>query len=521
MSMPVMKRRPMMDLAEIEGPLRRPRSANRWDNEPIAELARLLGRQDDLGKSGLQTDDVGQMNGRLISGSESSERKEPPPLERFITGDFAAIEAGLLGLGRQSRARPARAEAPALRREGPVLPERVVSDDFVEIKAGTDSVGRRPEPPISSQVEDIRAERTEPAAPAAFGAFDFAAIEAELLGARRQKLDAMPKEAGAPALPSGVTLHPDDEPEAALSRHIGIADDDIRSRLPIYAIAAIIVAGLVGIGASLGSRSGQTGLPETASSGPAMEAAAQAGPQSGVNGSGFGDSRQEASAFTDNLGQAKESSVAQEQAPAQDKTPRVISLSEPAQSEAGVETEAAIAATPQVQAQERLQEQARALADQGPSAAAFAPAQAPVAAVRPDDAPLAAAVPEQAATGAAPTPRAVASAPRSQAQKPAAHAAAASGHGHSGQNANVAKATPAASVAKPASAKSAAAKSALAKPALAKPTSAKPASANVAAAPVAPPASPAPAPAAGPFGFAQTAVSSITTGAAKLFDWGH
>ncbi len=496
MSMPVTKRRQINDLAELEGPQRRPRSATRVEaaahveNEPIAELARLLGRQEDLSKAagvtpGGLAKGAGAANGRL-GGPGAAERKDPPPLERFITGDFAAIEAGLLGIGRAAQARLA-AEPWSEPRRAFARTEPVVSANFAAIDSGA-AFAERLEPTLSPHVGEIHAERSEPVAPAGFAPFDFAAIETELLNVRRQKLEAPRPDAETPDILAGATLLSDDESDASLDRPLGISDDDIRSRIPLYAIAAIIIAGLIGIGASFGSRSGEPSRPELAALDSADAAAAlPAESRSGPNAAGFNDAPETPSVAANNPGQSDDLALAQEN------SPRVISLAEPAQSAPAVATEAAIEPPPQ--------EPAQALAEP-PAAVAPEAAQVRTVAVQPDGALVPNdAGPRPAAFAAPPAPRPAA---KAQARKPAQHVAAApkragaaASNGHAGPSAHAAKAKPIAVAAKPVPAQAA----------------------NVPAS--APAAAPAPAQPAGPFGFAQTAVNSITTGAAKLFDFGR
>src|SRR5437870_2565800 len=47
MSEPIVKRRPMIDLEEFERRLRKPLAANQGDDDPLAELARFVGEQED------------------------------------------------------------------------------------------------------------------------------------------------------------------------------------------------------------------------------------------------------------------------------------------------------------------------------------------------------------------------------------------------------------------------------------------------------------------------------------------
>jgi hypothetical protein len=101
MSEPTVKRRPMIDFEEFERRLRKPLSLSQEDYDPLAELARFGGGQvepypDDPYRSmfepqGRQAASAGR------AGQEQGEVKERPKPEPFIRGDFASIEAGLLG----------------------------------------------------------------------------------------------------------------------------------------------------------------------------------------------------------------------------------------------------------------------------------------------------------------------------------------------------------------------------------------------------------------------------------------
>jgi len=103
MSEPTVKRRPMIDFEEFERRLRKPLSLSQEDNDPLAELARFGGGQvepylDDpyrsmfepQGRQALGAGRAGQEHGK-------AKAEERPKTEPFIRGDFASIEAGLLG----------------------------------------------------------------------------------------------------------------------------------------------------------------------------------------------------------------------------------------------------------------------------------------------------------------------------------------------------------------------------------------------------------------------------------------
>jgi hypothetical protein len=105
MSEPIVKRRPMIDLEDFERRLRKPLAGNHGDDDPLAELARFVGAQEDPYKT------VFEPLSRLPAGTsrrgpdhedheDHGEGKEIGAHEPLIGGDFAAIEAGLLGAAR-------------------------------------------------------------------------------------------------------------------------------------------------------------------------------------------------------------------------------------------------------------------------------------------------------------------------------------------------------------------------------------------------------------------------------------
>jgi SPOR domain len=170
MSEPIVKRRPMIDLEEFERRLRKPLAASQGDDDPLAELARFVGEQEDPYKTmfePLSRDPAGT----LQRGPDHGEGEEQGAHEPLIRGDFAAVEAGLLGATRHESG------------------ENLSLSDAVE-----------------------------------------ACEEAE--GAERWRYE---DTAGIP--------HEADPPF-----------EEIRSRRPLYVMAAMIVAGIAGIGASFGFR---------------------------------------------------------------------------------------------------------------------------------------------------------------------------------------------------------------------------------------------------------------------------
>jgi SPOR domain len=96
MSEPIVKRRPMIDLEEFERRLRKPLAANQGDDDPLAELARFVGEQEDPYKAVFEPLSR-RPAGTLRRGPDYGEGEERSAHEPLIRGDFAAIEAGLLG----------------------------------------------------------------------------------------------------------------------------------------------------------------------------------------------------------------------------------------------------------------------------------------------------------------------------------------------------------------------------------------------------------------------------------------
>lgn len=112
----VAKRRPMIDLEQFERRLRQPNAASRADEDPLAELARLVGGQDDPYKADPYKAVFEQKGQQPSAGkpethddyaddyaAERWQETTPDDLaeqERLISGNFASIEAGLRANGR-------------------------------------------------------------------------------------------------------------------------------------------------------------------------------------------------------------------------------------------------------------------------------------------------------------------------------------------------------------------------------------------------------------------------------------
>ena len=173
MSEPIVKRRPMIDLEEFERRLRKPLAANQGDEDPLAELARFVGEQEDPFREDPYETVFEPLSrrpaGTSRSGPDHDEDEERGAREPLIRGDFAAVEAGLLGAARHESG------------------------------------------------ENL---------------------------AKSEDLDGCEEAEGAE--------HWRYEDSAAGSSEAGSPFEEIRSRRPLYVMAAMIVAGLAGIGASFG-----------------------------------------------------------------------------------------------------------------------------------------------------------------------------------------------------------------------------------------------------------------------------
>src|SRR5580704_7198760 len=215
------KRCPLIDWDELESRLCRPCSPDEKDDDPLAELLRIIGGKDESHETDFEPNTPLSARAWQDAG-EPGELKQPDAQVRLVGGEFAAIEAGLLGTKQTQLA---------------VLPE-----------AERSTVGyRRPNAPL------IRG--------------DFAAIEAGLLGAPREQAAATVSEANMSNAFSSVDIgsqpfvHQDNQP---VSRHAGVAHWQNRSR-PLYVMVAIIIVAMAGIAVGIGLKSRASGAPEIAS----------------------------------------------------------------------------------------------------------------------------------------------------------------------------------------------------------------------------------------------------------------
>jgi hypothetical protein len=215
------KRRPMIDLDEFEKRLCRPCSTDQKDGDPLAELVRIIGDKDEPHETDFEPN--APLSARAWQ--DAGESNQPDAQVRLVGGDFAAIEAGLLGK-------------------------------------------KQPQAAILSEAERSTVEYKMPNARAPLISGDFAAIEAGLLGALREHATATVSETDMSNTFSSVDigsqrfLHQDNQP---VSRHAGVADGQNRSRRPLYGMVAIVTVAMAGVAVSFGLKDRSSGPPEIAS----------------------------------------------------------------------------------------------------------------------------------------------------------------------------------------------------------------------------------------------------------------
>ncbi len=220
------KPRPMIDLDEFERHLCRPCSTDQRGGEPLAELAellRIIGGEDESHETDFERKTPLSATARQDTGGPG-ELNRPDAQVHLVGGDFAAIEAGLLGT-KQPQAAMAEAERSAV-------------------------------------------EGKEPNARAPLIGGDFAAIEAGLLGAPREQAMATVSAAdisnafSSMDIGSQCSLPQDNQ---LVSRHAGVADGQNRARRPHYVMGAIVIVAMAGIAVGIGLKSLASGPPEIAS----------------------------------------------------------------------------------------------------------------------------------------------------------------------------------------------------------------------------------------------------------------
>lgn len=237
MSDVVTKRRPMIDLDEFEKRLSQPFSPDQKNGDPLAELLRIIG--DKIEPQFEPTADLWAK-----TPGDAGELCAPKQMDvqiRAIASDFPAIEAGLLAAKQPRAATPLDAER--------------------------------------STVEYKR-----PSTRALIGG-DFAAIEAGLLSGLREQTAGAGADAGeSKALPSvehGGEQRWLDQERQPISRLVGDDAEQGRSRRPLFAMGALIIAGITGIivSSGLGNRASNPAdiaVIKAENSSPARDAAADA-----------------------------------------------------------------------------------------------------------------------------------------------------------------------------------------------------------------------------------------------------
>jgi len=220
----ITKRRPMIDLDEFERRLGRPCATDQRDGDPLAELLRIIGDKDEPHKTDLEPKTQLSAMARPDIG-ETGEWKQPDAQAHLVGGNFAAIEAGLLGTKQ---------------------PDAVTLRD--------------------AERSTVENKRPKPRVPLLGG--DFAAIEAALLGALREQTTTTVSEANItnafPSVDLGSEgrLYQHDQPA---SRHTGVAGGQIKSRRAPYVVVAILIVGMTGVAVSFGLNSRLSGPPDIAS----------------------------------------------------------------------------------------------------------------------------------------------------------------------------------------------------------------------------------------------------------------
>jgi hypothetical protein len=411
----IIKRRPMIDLDEFERRLGRPCSTDQKDDDPLAELRRIVGDKNEPHKTNFEPKTQLPAMARPDLG-ETGDGKQPDAQAHLVGGNFATIEAELLGTKQ---------------------PDAVTLRD--------------------AERSTIENKRPKPRVPLLSG--DFAVIEAGLLGALREQTTTTVSEANIPnAFPSvdlgsEGRLYQHDQPA---SRHTGVARGQIKSRRAPYVMGAILLIGMAGVAVSFGLNSRLSGQSDIAS-------------------------------------------IKADNGPDNPQTDAISSADVPAQDAANLSTPFDL---PQAEEKSLPTASHTELDNGAPAAPVMTPAQVqnpaeplstPVASVdtAPDGAPLSAL--QSPAAAKARTPKAAGHVAKPLKPAVARHS---DSHGQRRQIANKAKATPV------------------------NPNNSEPAPIGVPNAET-PTTQPNPATNGGPLGLVQSAVNSLTSTTAKLFEWGR
>ena len=235
------KRRPMIDLDEFERRLCRPCSTDQKDGDPLAELLRIIGGKDESHETDFEPKYPAFSKG--VAGCRGTgELNQPDAHVRLLGGDFAAIEAGLLGTKQPQAAIPSEAEGSTVEYERPNARAPLISGDFAAIEAGLLGASRGQATATVSETDMSNA----------FSSMD--------IGSQR-------------------SLDQDNQPA---SRHAGVADGQNRSRRPLNVMVAIVIVAMAGIAVGIGLKSRASGPPEIAS----IKAESGAAKQQGDTASG-------------------------------------------------------------------------------------------------------------------------------------------------------------------------------------------------------------------------------------------
>ncbi len=227
-------RRPIIDWDELESRLCRPCSPDKNDADPLAELLRIIGDKDESHETDFEPKTPLSARARQDA-EEPGDLNQPDVQVRLVSGDFAAIEAGLLGTKQPQAAIPSEAERSTIEYKG--------SNARAPLLSG-----------------------------------DFAAIEAGLLGSPREQATATVSDANISNAISNADigsqrfLDPGNRPVSRLAR---VAGGQNSSRRPLYVMVAIVTVAMAGIAVSFGLNSRLSGPLEIASikaeNGPAKQ----------------------------------------------------------------------------------------------------------------------------------------------------------------------------------------------------------------------------------------------------------
>ena len=227
-------RRPIIDWDELESRLCRPCSPDKKDGDPLAELLRIIGDKDESHETDFEPKTPLSARARQDA-EEPEDLNQPDAQVRLVSGDFAAIEAGLLGTKQPQAAIPSEAERSTIEYKGSNARAPLISGDFAAIEAGL----------LGSPREQATATVSDANMSNAFSNAD--------IGSQR-------------------FLDQDNRPVSRLAR---VAGGQNSSRRPLYVMVAIVTVAMAGIAVSFGLNSRLSGPPEIASikaeNGPAKQ----------------------------------------------------------------------------------------------------------------------------------------------------------------------------------------------------------------------------------------------------------